>query len=113
MIDAFSEFECNVIKERTKAALAAKKARGERVGGLGYGLGVDENNKIYEIPEEKQVIALIRDLRSKGRTLRKIAEKLNSQGILNKQGNPWNQWSIFRITKDSENNPHSDALNSA
>ena len=34
MIDAFAAYERALIRARTKAALAAKKARGERVGGI-------------------------------------------------------------------------------
>ena len=41
IIDAFAEYERALIRSRTKAALAVKKARGERVGGIpfGYALG--------------------------------------------------------------------------
>ena len=37
IIDAFAEYERLIIGARTKAALRAKKARGERVGGIPYG----------------------------------------------------------------------------
>ena len=37
MIDAFAAYERALIRARTRAALAAKKARGERVGGVPYG----------------------------------------------------------------------------
>ena len=40
MVDAFAGFERRVIGARTKAALAVKKARGERVGGIPYGESV-------------------------------------------------------------------------
>ena len=37
MIDAFSEYERLIIKERTKAALHVKKGRNERVGHIPFG----------------------------------------------------------------------------
>ena len=37
IVDAFGEYERLLIKARTRAALRAKKARGERIGQIPYG----------------------------------------------------------------------------
>src|SRR6516165_6562393 len=63
IVDAFAEYERLVIRARTKAALGAKKKRGERVGGIPYGfeLGADG---VHLVPSaaEQEVLGLIREL---------------------------------------------------
>src|SRR5207253_1974262 len=41
VIDGAAQYERGLIRARTKAALAAKAARGERVGGVPFGMRVD------------------------------------------------------------------------
>lgn len=94
MIDAFSEFERNIIKGRTKSAMAAKKARGERVGHIPFGFQLANGNRIEECPVEQEILAQIKDLRSRGLSIRKIATELNQRGIFNRNGNKWNHESV-------------------
>src|SRR5690606_20526464 len=48
MIDAFAEYERAILKARTKAALAVKKARGERVGSIPYGKRLGSDGRTLE-----------------------------------------------------------------
>ena len=67
MIDAFSEYERLVIKARTRAALAAKRRRGERVGTvpLGTRLGPD-GRSLEACAAEAAAVALVRELAAGG-----------------------------------------------
>jgi site-specific DNA recombinase len=94
MIDAFSEFERNIIKGRTKSAMAAKKARGERVGHIPFGFQLAEGNRIEKNSTEQAILSQIRELRIRGLSIREIATELNHCGIFNRNGNRWNHESV-------------------
>lgn len=92
-----AQWERETICERTSDALQAKKARGEKTGGnVPFGFEV-VNGKLIENVEEQAVISKIRELRANGLSLRKIAEKLNDEGIETKTGKAWNAMQISRI----------------
>lgn len=100
MTDLFSEFERLLIKSRTKAALRAKKDRGERVGHIpfGYRLAYDgihlEENEL-----EQSVLKQIKELRVEGFSIREIAEEMNKREAFNRGNSTWNHASIHRAIK--------------
>lgn len=103
MIDAFSEYERLIIGARTKAALKAKKDKGQRVGHIpfGYKLAEDGTNLVQNAVEYtilKQIIAL----RSKGLSIRDTAAALNKKGLLNRGQAKWNHSSLHRVTKNQQ-----------
>jgi hypothetical protein len=57
-------------RARTKAALAAKKARGERVGSVPFGYTLTEGGKLAPEPVEQVVAGKVRELRASGLSLR-------------------------------------------
>lgn len=81
IIDAFSEYERLIIGARTAAALGAKKARGERVGGIPYGFS-DVDGSLVANNAEREVITRARELSSLGMSLRGICVKFSSEGIV-------------------------------
>src|SRR3954452_20585040 len=87
MVDAFAEYERLIIKARTKAALSAKRRRGERTGQVPVGSQLAADGKTLE-PDlaEQRVIADMRQWRSFGWTYRAIAEELTRRGIPTKNG---------------------------
>ncbi|OPZ52548.1 MAG: DNA-invertase hin [Deltaproteobacteria bacterium ADurb.BinA014] len=92
-----AQWERETICERTSDALQAKKARGEKTGGnVPFGFEV-VNGKLIENVEEQAVISKIRELRANGLSLRKIADRLNEEGIGTKTGKQWNATQISRI----------------
>lgn len=99
MIDAFSEFERNIIRGRTKSAMVAKKLKGERVGHIPFGFQLGKNNLIELNPEEQDVLDQIQELRLKRMSIRQIAKKLNNYRIFNRNGNKWNHESIRNALK--------------
>lgn len=103
MIDVFSQFERNIIRDRIKSAMAVKKSRGERVGYIPFGWRVDEDCK-YLIPDETEqaILAQMKELRVQGLTLRDMAVEMNKIPSLTRNRVKWNHVSIHRILK---NNP--------
>ena len=87
MIDAFAEYERLLIGARTKAALGAKKARGERTGSVPYGYTLAADGVHLEaVPEEQEVIAVARRLHGAGQSLRAIARELERRGFVSRAG---------------------------
>ena len=81
IIDAFAEYERLIIGARTKAALGAKKAKGERVGGIPYGFSsVDGQLVVNE--DERHIVALVKNLSSQGWSLRSICRQLINDGVV-------------------------------
>ena len=79
------------IGERTRDALQHKIKSHQRVGKVrfGYDLAAD-GVTLTDNPAEQQTVALMRDLRAAGCTLRQIAAALTQRGILTKEGHA--QW---------------------
>jgi DNA invertase Pin-like site-specific DNA recombinase len=77
-----AEWEADTITERTRDALAAKRARGERIGRAAV---VDDAN----------LAKRIRALRSKGMTLRAIADKLTADCVPTVRGGA--RWQVSAV----------------
>jgi len=86
-----AQWERETIGERTRDALQHKIRNGQRLGKVrfGYDLAAD-GVTLIDNPAEQQTIALMRDLRAAGCTLRQIAAALTKRGILTKEGHA--QW---------------------
>jgi DNA invertase Pin-like site-specific DNA recombinase len=87
IIDLFAQYERQVIRARTRNALAVKRSRGERVGSVpfGYALAPDRRT-LAEVPAEQDVIRAARSLRADGLTLRAIAIELEARGMRARNG---------------------------
>lgn len=97
MLDVYSEYERGVIGERTAAALARKRARGERTGGhVPYGFDA-VNGRLEPNAREQAIIATIRDLQRDGLTLAQIVRTLECKGVVNRVGKPLHRKSVERI----------------
>jgi len=98
LIDAFAEFERNIICERTKAAMQAKKKKNERVGYIPFGYRLAEDGIHIEKDESEQsILEQIRDLMREGLSTRKLAAEMNRRGAFNRGGAKWNHASIHRV----------------
>jgi DNA invertase Pin-like site-specific DNA recombinase len=90
IVDCFAEYERSIIRARTRSALAVKKARGERVGGVPFGFSLTgDGRSLVAEPAEQSTIALMRCLRSTGLTTRAIAEELNQRRLTTRRGTAW------------------------
>tara|TARA_Y100001968_G_C19357602_1_gene718057 strand:- start:329 stop:1012 length:684 start_codon:yes stop_codon:yes gene_type:complete len=92
IVDAFAEYERNLISARTAAAMAQKRKRGEKTGGdVPFGYRLLEGGRLAVDPEEQKVLELIRKLREAGESYRKIGAELQRRGILTRRGKSvWN-----------------------
>jgi len=98
MVDAFSEYERLIIKARTKAALGAKKARGERTGGIPFGFSLANDGKnLIENPAEQGIINEARTMKAAGLSLRGIAQTLADHGFNARNGKPFQAVQIQRM----------------
>src|ERR1700694_2829362 len=69
IVAAFSEYERALIRSRTRAALAVKKARGERVGKIPLGFKLGSDDKLVPDPVEQRALARIAELRAGEKTI--------------------------------------------
>ena len=110
---AVAEREAQLISARTKAALAARKARGLK-------LGKPENltaearqagsaaSKARAISDMRTVAAYAGALRGQGLSLRAIAAQLETHGFKTRKGGPWNAVQVKRVL-DRQKLPSADS----
>lgn len=99
-----AEMERNLTRERTRSALAMKKAKGERVGGVPYGFNLGgDGSTLTRNEAEQAVLADIRQMRTGGMTLQEIAASLTAQSVRTKTGRSakWSHQAIARILRRS------------
>ncbi|WP_223478764.1 recombinase family protein [Oricola indica] len=100
---ALAEQERKFISKRTKAALAAAKERGVKLGGLR-----DETMRRNEVLKEKadreaeRLVKVIRPMREGRATLTTIAETLQDMGIPTSRGGRWTAKQVSRALERME-----------
>ncbi|MCK2054760.1 recombinase family protein [Methylobacterium sp. 37f] len=88
---ALAEKERDLISERTKAALAAARARGVR-------LGTNEKRVQRADAHAASLAAVLNELRLQGITsTRAVAAALNAQGIVSPGGTQWSAMAVKRL----------------
>jgi DNA invertase Pin-like site-specific DNA recombinase len=108
-----AEFERRRIGERTREALAALKARGVQLGNPANltpearqkGRQVAAIKRTEAAVEEMSDIApIISGLRAEGRTLQGIADHLNAEGYVTRQGGTWAPAQVKRVLDRAKRN---------
>jgi DNA invertase Pin-like site-specific DNA recombinase len=108
ILAAVAENEAKAISERTKAALAQKKKRGEPLGvkGIENLKNVDEVKRINRLKEAKKekadeyarkLASIIIAKRKTGETYAAIAAYLQEQGINTRRGGKWYPATVRRL----------------
>jgi DNA invertase Pin-like site-specific DNA recombinase len=98
-MDLASELHRAMIKANTKAALAAKKAKGELVSRhapYGQRLAADGIH-LEPHPEEQATIARAKALRATGLSLRDLTEELEAEGRTNRRGKAFDIVSLNKM----------------
>lgn len=98
VLASVSQWEREATGERTAAALAHKRANGERVGAVpfGYALAADGVH-LDPVPEEQGAIALATELRAAGLSLRAIAGALADRGFRSRTGRVFAATQVARM----------------
>lgn len=86
VIDAAAVYERGLIRSRTKAALAAKRAAGRRTGEVPFGWTADVEGRLIEHADEQAILRVIHELRDAGVSLRRIASILTESKHATKKG---------------------------
>lgn len=110
ILAAVAENEAKAISDRTKAGLAALKARGIALGSHREGsyrftaaqsakgsLASANAQRSKAIAAYNDLIAPVRDMRTKGLSLREIANRLNDEGHKTVGGSPWTAMAVSRM----------------
>jgi DNA invertase Pin-like site-specific DNA recombinase len=110
ILAAIAEHEAEMISQRTKAALAAYKARGGKLGAQlpqcrnlteeARQRGVKNAAKAHSKAADEaygDLLETVAALRNGGKTLQGIADELNAEGHTTRRGRPWNKVQVARI----------------
>lgn len=96
ILGAVAEYERAIIRERTRATVKVKKARGEILGHPPFGYR-KEGKVLVQDDHEQTIIEMIRQHKASGYSVRRIAEVLNENAIKTKQGKMWRATQVQRI----------------
>lgn len=99
MFAGFAELERNLIGERTKTALAFKKAS-DRVYTRIAPLGFDRHgDKLVPNKDEMKTVRRILRLRADGLSMQAIADAMNEAGAATKLGGTWHAVTVQKVLK--------------
>lgn len=99
MLMSFSQYERELIGERTRAAMQHKISRNEHAGEIPFGKRLSlDGIHLEEDPNEQRSLAAIRAFRNAGFSIRDIAAQLNSRNFP-ARGNRWHPTSVANILK--------------
>lgn len=98
ILDAAAAYERELIRARTKAALAAKKARGEAAGEVPFGFRL-EAGKLVRDDVEGAIVDAVNELRAAGLSLRAIVGHLEARGFVSRSGRPLGLTQVARIAR--------------
>jgi len=94
-----AEMERNLTRERTRSAMAVKRANGQRIGTVPYGFDLrDDGVTLVPNESEQAVIADVKAMRSRGMKLQEIAGDITARAVPTKTGkNRWSHQAAARI----------------
>ncbi len=101
--DLEPSYQRMMISQRTKAALAAAKARGKKLGGPKLAVATKLGNAANAAAADRfaaNVVPIIRQIRATGAaSLRAVAVALTARGIATARGGEWNAAQVANVLK--------------
>ena len=94
VLRAVSALERSILGERTRKVLAHKRITGRKFNKAKYGYTYDVNGAAQELCREQEVLAFVRTERASGMTFTALAEQLNENGNVQRNGKPWSRQTI-------------------
>lgn len=88
VMGAIATLERKVTGDRTRMALAHKKASGEKYGPVPFGYQEIER-RLVEVKAESRIVSEVIRRRTAGESFRDIAGDLNRRGVQGKRGGKW------------------------
>lgn len=98
ILSSINEFEVETIRERIKDVKREKKSKRLVYGKEQYGYN-NIDGKIIKNIEEFNIIKRVKNLRTRGWSWRRIAVKLNEDGVKSKEGNVWYDGSLYNVMR--------------
>jgi DNA invertase Pin-like site-specific DNA recombinase len=101
LYSAIAEKERALISQRTRAALAAKKAQGIKLGNPRAAEAAPKAHAAHRAAADRfatNILPIVREIQSAGRTsLREIAAALNARGVRTARGGLWGSSSVRNV----------------
>jgi DNA invertase Pin-like site-specific DNA recombinase len=115
MLAVFAEHERRMISERTKAALAAAKARGVRLGGpkrarLAASKRGAARNRALADEYANRMLPMINEMRSNGLSMSATAKALTLRGVATRKGGTWSATQVSNVLMRSQHMPSRQSL---
>ena len=99
MMDCINEFQVQILRRKTSAALQQLKAEGRSTGNPPYGFTVgDDGTHLVEVETEKNIINQVIIMRSHGIAWAGVADELNKTSQ-NRSGRPWTLHGCYKVFK--------------
>ena len=100
VMGSVAQWERETTVERTREALQAKRARGERTGNIPYGYQLAEDGThLEQEPGEQRILSGIQRYRKQGLSGQAIADRLNARGLKTRRGGQWHRQYVYNLLR--------------
>ena len=99
VVDSMSQWDREVIGERTSAVLQERKAQGRTTGNPPFGYAVGEGGVLIENEREQAILKRVAQLREQGKTWQIVADTLTAEGVRTRRGTAFSKQGILKVAK--------------
>lgn len=99
IMDSVSQWDREVIGERTSATLQELKAQGRTTGNPPFGYAVGEGGVLIENEREQAILKRVTQLREQGKTWQTVADTLTAEGEYTRRGTAFSKQGILQVAK--------------